>query len=306
MTVTKTDIHHVVLHGHRLAYRTGGDIDHDKPTLLLIHGLAGSSATWRAVLGPLARHYNVLAPDLFGSGMSDTPRQDYSLGAHANVLRDFLVTMDIPRATIVGQSLGGGIAMQLAYQHPERCERLVLVSSGGLGPEVSWILRALTFPGSEYIMPVLFPAFAREAGNTVSRALARVGIRAPRLAEEWRSYASLSDVDKRYAFVRTLRSVIDLGGQTVSAHDRLYLAQRAPTLIVWGRRDNIIPVDHAHAAHAAIPGSRLVVFEGSGHFPHVEEPDHFVEVVDEFMATTEPMQLAQEEWRDLLTTGPSS
>lgn len=294
----------VLLHGHRLAYRVAGDLASERPVLLLVHGLAGSSATWRSVLPSLGEHYTVVAPDLFGSGTSDKPRQDYSLGAHANVLRDLMIALDIERATVIGQSLGGGVAMQLAYQHPDRCERLVLVSSGGLGPEVSWILRALTFPGSEYVMPVLFPSFVRDAGNKISKTLRRLGWRAPQIEEEWRSYVSLTEPETRTAFVRTLRAVIDMSGQTVSAHDRLYLASRLPTLVVWGQRDRIIPVEHAHAAHAAIPNSRLVIFDESGHFPHVEEPEHFVDVVRDFLTTTEPMQLAEPEWRALLTAGP--
>jgi pimeloyl-ACP methyl ester carboxylesterase len=297
----------VILHGHRIAFRiAGGEPDEGRPVLLLVHGMAGSSATWRAVLPALSRRYTVVAPDLLGHGFSDKPRNDYSLGAHANGLRDLVVALGIERATVVGQSLGGGVAMQLAYQHPECCERLVLVSSGGLGPEVSWILRALTAPGAEWLMPVLFPAVVRDVGNRVSRGLRRLGVRAPHLEEEWRGYVSLTDGEARRAFVRTLRSVVDLGGQTVSAHDRLYLASRLPTLIVWGRRDRIIPISHAFAAHEAIPGSRVVVFERSGHFPHTEEPEHFAETVAEFVDTTEPMMLDRAEWRDLLRAGPAA
>jgi pimeloyl-ACP methyl ester carboxylesterase len=252
----------------------------------------------------LAKRYTVIAPDLPGHGESDKPRQDYSLGAQANALRDLLVALGIDHATIVGQSLGGGVAMQLAYQHPSHCERLVLVSSGGLGHEVSWMLRALTFPGAEYLMPVLFPSFVRDAGNAVSRRLRSFGLRAPRIEEQWRSYVSLTDPKTRDAFVRTLRAVVDVGGQTVSAHDRLYLSSLLPTLIVWGERDRIIPVAHAHDAHTAMPGSRLVLFEETGHFPHTEEPERFVETLVDFVDTTEPTHLDGSQWRALLTAGP--
>jgi len=304
--VTTIDAHETILHGHRLAYYTAGDFtDDSKPALLLVHGLAGCAATWRPVMRRLSDRYQLVAPDLFGCGASEAPRQDYSLGAHATVLRDLLVTLDLPSATIVGQSLGGGIAMQFAYQYPERCERMILVSSGGLGSEVSWILRALALPGSEYVMPALFPSFVRDAGNAVSRALIRAGVRAPRLSEEWRSYASLTDPAKRGAFVRTLRAVIDLQGQSVSAHDRLYLASRMPTLIVWGARDSIIPVAHAHAAHEAVAGSQLVIFDRAGHFPHVEETERFVDALHAFIATTEPMRHDEPEWRAMLASAPS-
>ena len=294
----------VRLHGHRVVYRIGGDVGSDRPVLLLVHGMAGSSATWRAVLPGLTRHCTVIAPDLPGHGQSDKPPTDYSLGAHANMLRDLMIALGVERASVVGQSLGGGVAMQLAYQHPQRCERLVLVSSGGLGSEVSWMLRALALPGAELLMPVLFPSFLREAGNTVSRGLARLGWRAPHLEQEWRAYVSLTQPDNRLSFLRTLRAVVDAGGQTVSAHDKLYLASQLPTLIVWGGRDRIIPVSHASAAHEAIPGSRLVIFDGSGHFPHTEEPERFVETLTEFVAGTEPLELDEAAWRALLTAGP--
>jgi pimeloyl-ACP methyl ester carboxylesterase len=292
----------VSIHGHQLSYRLAGEIGDGRPVILLIHGMAGSSATWRSVIDPLAKDATVIAPDLLGHGYSDKPRHDYSLGAYASSLRDLLVALEIERATIVGQSLGGGVAMQLAYQHPERCERLVLVASGGLGRDVSLILRALALPGAEVVMPVLFPSFVRDAGNAVSRRLARIGIRAPHIEEEWRSYVSLVHPDNRAAFLRTLRAVIDFGGQTVSAHDRLYLASEMPTLIMWGARDRIIPVSHAQAAHEALPGSRLEIFERCGHFPHCEEPAKFVEVLDHFLETTEPLRVDEATWRAMITS----
>jgi pimeloyl-ACP methyl ester carboxylesterase len=290
------------LHGHRLAYRVGGGEPgaDGGPVLLLVHGMASSSATWRMVLPGLMERGTVIAPDLIGHGASDKPRYDYSLGAHANILRDLMMTLGIERATVVGHSLGGGVAMQLAYQHPQHCERLVLVSSGGLGPEVSWILRALALPGAAYLMPVLFPPLVREAGNAVGRTAFRLGVRLP-FEEQWRSYVSLTERGNRHAFVSTLRSVIDTNGQTVSAHDRLYLASGLSTLILWGRRDRIIPVEHANAAHHAIRGSQLVIFEGAGHFPHTDEPQRFVEVVNEFVSSSEPRRLDGPAWRTRLT-----
>jgi pimeloyl-ACP methyl ester carboxylesterase len=301
MELEKRVVH---LHGHRLAYWIGGETNAERPTLLFVHGVAGSAATWREVLPGLGRHYTVVAPDLLGHGDSDKARHDYSLGAYANLLRDLMITLEIERATIVGHSLGGGIGMQLAYQHPFRCERLVLVSSGGLGPEISWVLRALTLPGVEYVMPVMFPSLARNAGDAVARALHRLGARAPHVAQEWRAYTALTRPENRRAFVRTLRSVIDLSGQAVSANDRLYLSSWLPTLIVWGGRDHIIPKDHAIAAHEALRGSRLVIFERAGHFPHAEEPDQFVDAVVAFVDSTEPAHLDESRWRAELAAGP--
>jgi pimeloyl-ACP methyl ester carboxylesterase len=152
-------------------------------------------------------------------------------------------------------------------------------------------------------MPVLFPSFVRDTGNAISRGLHRLGLRAPRLAEEWRSYVSLTDSETRDAFVRTLRAVVGVGGQAVSAHDRLYLSSQLPTLIVWGERDGIIPVAHAHAAHQAMPASELVIFEESGHFPHLEEPARFIEALTGFMESTQPALLDGLEWRQLLAAG---
>src|SRR5881628_872710 len=139
------------LHGHRITYRTAGN----GPLVLLIHGITGSSATWDEVLPWLAERYSVLAPDLLGHGGSAKPRGDYSLGAYASGIRDLLGVLGFDRATVVGHSLGGGIAMQAAYQFPEYVERLVLVSSGGLGREVSPILRAATLPGSELVLGLI-------------------------------------------------------------------------------------------------------------------------------------------------------
>jgi len=243
----------------------------------------------------------VIAPDLLGHGESAKPVGDYSLGAFASGLRDLLSLLDVDRVTVVGQSLGGGVALQLAYQHPELVERLVLVGSGGLGREVSWMLRALTLPGAELIMPLLFPRIVADRGDAVSRRIHRLGIRAPHVAEMWRAYSSLSGAPDRRAFLRTLRGVVDPGGQSVSANDRLYLAAGMPTLIMWGDSDPIIPIAHAHAAHAAMPGSRLEVFEGVGHFPHVEAPDRFTEVLLDFLESTTPSDSHLSRYRELLS-----
>jgi pimeloyl-ACP methyl ester carboxylesterase len=289
----------VSVHGHTVTYRLCRH-DPERPAVLLIHGMAGNSGTWREVMPKLAEDFTVLAPDLLGHGESAKPLGDYSPGAYASGLRDLLAVLGMGPVTVVGQSLGGGVAMQLAYQHPELVDRLVLVGSGGLGREVSWLLRALTLPGAEYAMPLIFPSFLRGRGETVSRTLHERGIRAPRLAEMWRSYVSLTQAANRAAFIRTLRAVIDPGGQSVSATDRLYLAAAMPTLIVWGEADQMIPVEHAHSAHELIPGSRLEIFEGIGHFPHVEEPARFAEVVRDFIETTEPVPGGMSRFREVL------
>jgi pimeloyl-ACP methyl ester carboxylesterase len=270
------------LHGDRVAYQDVGSGDE---TLLLIHGMAGSSETWRAVIPQLSRKYRVVAPDLLGHGKSDKPRGDYSLGAFAVWLRDLLDELGISRATIVGQSLGGGVAMQFVYQHPDYCQRLILISSGGLGPDVGWTLRLLSAPGAEFIMPVVAPRPVLTAGNKLRAWFSAAGIQSPRGAELWSAYSSLSDSKTRDAFLRTLRSVVDYRGQAVSALNRLHVASEVPIMAIWGDQDRIIPVDHAYAAQAARPESRLEVLEGVGHFPHVERPSEVVDLIDDFINT---------------------
>jgi len=271
------------LHGDRVAYQ---DVGSGPEALLLIHGMAGSSETWRAVIPQLSRKYRVVAPDLLGHGQSAKPRGDYSLGAFAVWLRDLLDELGISTATIIGQSLGGGVAMQFVYQHPDYCQRLILISSGGLGPDVGWTLRLLSAPGAELILPVIAPRPVLTAGNKLRSWFTSAGLQSPRGAEIWSAYSSLADSQTRQAFLRTLRSVVDYRGQAVSALNRLHLTSEIPTMAIWGEADQIIPVAHAYAAHAARAGSRLEVLPGVGHFPQVERPTEVVELIDDFIITT--------------------
>jgi len=277
-----TEMSYLDLHGERIAYRDAGAGE----TLLLIHGMAGSSATWRAVIPELAKRYRVVAPDLLGHGESAKPRGDYSLGAFAAWLRDLLDELGIRRATVVGQSLGGGVAMQFTYQHRDYCERLVLISSGGLGPDLNWILRILSAPGAELVLPVVAPQPVLSLGNKLGSWLASAGVKSPRAGEMWSAYCSLSDRPTRQAFLRTLRSVVDYRGQAVSALGKIHVSYGLPTLLIWGEQDRIIPVAHGYAAHEAVPGSRLEVLAGVGHFPHVESPTAVVDILDDFITTT--------------------
>ncbi|HME68692.1 MAG TPA: alpha/beta fold hydrolase [Myxococcota bacterium] len=288
------------LHGHRISYRAAGC----GPVLLFIHGIAGSAATWDDVLPRLADRYSVVAPDLPGHGRSGKPPGDYSLGGYASGMRDLLDALRHERASVVGHSLGGGVAMQFAYQFPERCERLVLVSSGGLGREVHFLLRAAAFPGAEWILPLLCAERVCDAVDSMGRFLGGAGFRVgPDLEEAWRGFGTLTDADGRQAFIHTLRTVVDVRGQRVSATNRLYLAAGIPTMVVWGERDSTIPVAHAHAAHAAIPGSRLEIFPGAGHFPYRDNPRRFVEVLLDFLQSTGPAHVDAGQWRAALRRG---
>src|SRR4051794_16411169 len=288
------------LHGHRVAYRLEGS----GPPIVLVHGITSSSATWERVMPALAEHYTVIAPDLLGHGQSAKPRGDYSLGAYASGLRDLVVALGYDRATFVGHSLGGGVAMQFSYQFPELCERLVLVDSGGLGREVSLLLRSATLPGSEFVLPLLAQPRLLNAGRSVGRLLNGLGIRIRTDIDQLaRGHASLADREAREAFVHTLRSIVDPGGQRVSATDRLYLAENMPFLIIWGGRDKIIPVAHGRDAHRQVPGSRFEEFPNAGHFPQLDEPERFVETVTDFIESTEPSEYDADRLRELLLRG---
>jgi pimeloyl-ACP methyl ester carboxylesterase len=283
----------VTVHGRTINYLTAGE----GPLLLLVHGMAGTARNWEPVIEPLALHNTVVAPDFPGHGESAPGGGDYSLGSLASGLRDLMVSLGHERATLVGHSLGGGVALQFAYQFPELVERLVLVSSGGLGPEVGAILRAAALPGADlFIRATAKPGAV--AGGWLSGALGKVGLRPNAdLAEVGRAYASLSDADRRKAFLSTLQAVVDTDGQRVAALDRLYLAADLPVLIVWGERDPIIPVGHGRAAHAQLPGSRLEVFPDAGHVPMLEQPGRFAAVLQRFLDDTDPAEFDGAQWR---------
>jgi pimeloyl-ACP methyl ester carboxylesterase len=272
--------------------------------VVLLHGIAGTSATWDEVIPTLAARHTVIAPDLLGHGESAKPHGDYSLGAYANVVRDLLEALGMGPATIVGHSFGGGIAMQFAYQFIERCERLVLVSSGGLGREVHPLLRAAVLPGAEAVLPWLSTAGSRGVGALV-HALQLLGVRASAdLDETWRSFVSLEEPAARRAFIQTVRGVMDLGGQRVSANERLYLAEGLPTLIVWGEKDPLIPVRHAREAHERMAGSRLEIFPDAGHFPYRDDPERFASVLLDFIGATRPLHADAKRLRERLRAGP--
>ena len=280
-----TEMKYLDLHGERVAYvDEGGSVDEGSgEVIVLLHGIAGSSQTWRALVGPLSRRYRVIAPDLLGHGNSTKPRADYSLGALSALVRDILDELGIARATIVGHSLGGGIAMQFVYQHPDYVDRLVLIGSGGLGPDVGLTLRLASLPGAELVLPVIAARRLLSPGDRVFSWLRKMGVESPRGEELWRHYSSLSDGPTRRAFLRTLRSVVDHRGQAVSALGKLNFRTDFPVMAIWGERDNMIPVSHAYAAQEVRPDVRLEVLADVGHFPHAERPGEVAELIDDFI-----------------------
>jgi pimeloyl-ACP methyl ester carboxylesterase len=278
-------VYEITLHGHTYSYRMAGS----GPTIVLLHGVTCSSATWEEIIPALAKHYTVIAPDLLGHGQSAKPTTEYSPGAYAALVRDLLVGLELTRVTLVGHSLGGGIAMQFGYLFPEMVERLVLVSAGGLGREVHGLLRMAVMPGASTALRWLASSSLRKVADKGATLLGRAGLRASvDLREMWRGFGTFADADARAAFFHTMRTSCDFGGQRATATNRLYLASHMPTLIVWGQNDRIIPVAHAQAAHEGIEGSRLEVFSEAGHFPYLDSPFRFVSILTDFIRSTRP------------------
>lgn len=290
------------IHGYRRAFRVAGS----GPPLLLIHGIGDNSTTWTTVQTKLAQRFTVIAPDLLGHGKSDKPRADYSVAAYANGMRDLLSVLDIERVTVVGHSLGGGVAMQFAYQFPQLVDRLILVGAGGVTKDVNVALRIASLPmGSEALaalrLPMVLPAL-QLVGRVGGALFGKTGVGRD-IPNMLRILADLPEPTASSAFARTLRAVVDWRGQVVTMLDRCYLTESVPVQLIWGSKDSVIPVSHGRMAHAAMPGSQLEIFEGSGHFPFHDDPDRFVALVQTFIDSTAPATHDQEALRNLLRTG---
>lgn len=295
------EVQKVTIHGHQRAFvKTGSG-----PALLLLHGLGCDHTTWDPVIRQLAKKYTVIAPDLLGHGQSDKPRADYSVGGYANGMRDLLTVLGVDKVTVVGHSLGGGVAMQFGYQFPERTERIILVAPGGLGPEVTPLIRAVSLPGFNQVMGLLTLPGVRHLGKAGLHALARTGLTATHdLDEVAEIYESFHDPRARKAISHVVRAVVDTRGQLVTMVDRAYLTQAMPMLVVWGEQDMVIPVKHARTAATVAPGAMVEVLGNSGHFPHKDHPERFVKIVNDFIRSTQPASYHRGRWRQLLRNGP--
>jgi pimeloyl-ACP methyl ester carboxylesterase len=292
------DVQYVVVHGYRRAFRISGS----GPALLLLHGLGCDSSTWVDVMAALSEHHTVIAPDLLGHGESDKPDADYSLGGYANGMRDLLTVLGIDKVTVVGHSFGGGVAMQFAYQFPDRTERVVLVSTGGLGKEVTPLIRFMTVPGSGLVIAAATMRPWRPLVSSAMTALSRLPLKATRdLDEVARIYESLADPAQRTAVQRVTSHVLNWRGQYVTMTDRSYLARLMPVLVIWGRDDMVIPASHADWAPTQV--SDVHVFEDSGHFPHRDHPSEFSRIVLEFVEANAPASYHRGRWRALLRRG---
>ncbi len=281
----------VELHKDVLRYVDVGD----GPPIVLVHGLLGSNESWAGQIERLSERHRVIAPDLFGHGRSDKPSGDYSLSSHAATIRDLLEHLNIESAPMVGHSLGGGIVMQAVYLFPGLVERLVLVSSGGLGTEVSLFLKAATLPGSELVLPVLASDWVRRNAESVIGQLNKWGLPVQpgaSMAETWRSFKSVSDRQTREAFLASTRAVVGPRGQTVSAKQHFEKFESIPSLLIWGGKDRMIPASHADNIRREVPNSRVEIFSGAGHFPQLDEPDLFFRVLDEFLTANSGVDAA--------------
>ena len=287
----------IALHGRRVIYRLAGS----GPPVVLIHGMLNSSSHWQAVAEGLASEHTVIAPDLIGHGDSAAPRGDYSLGAHAASIRDLLAAIGVERATIVGHSLGGGVAMQFFYQFPQRVQRLVLISSGGLGHEVSPLLRTAALPGfSPLLSLTIHPRLLDALWGTGARLRDRGVDGGVYLQAIARALRPLQSPGARQAFLQTLRSVIDVHGQRVDASDRIELLGVAPDDDHLGRAGQHDPASHGERAHEAIPGSVLRTLPNAAHFPHLEDPEAVSRLLREFIRDTQPGHIDDSDWGTLV------
>ncbi|NLG55457.1 MAG: alpha/beta hydrolase [Rhodococcus sp.] len=294
------------IHGYRRAFRMAGE----GPAILLLHGIGDDSSTWSEIIPHLAKNYTVIAPDLLGHGRSDKPRADYSAPAYANGMRDLLSTLDIHHVTVVGHSLGGGVAAQFVYQFPQMVDRLILVSAGGVTKDVHPAFRLATMPVVNEALRLLRVPGAMPLVRAIGATLAtlhgtrlRPGALLHDTPDLVRILSSLADPTACEAYLRTLRSAVDWRGQVVTMLDRSYLTEKLPVQLIWGDQDSVIPVAHAHLAHAAMPGSHLEIFHGVGHFPFRDDPIRFLQVVEDFLNTTAPLVFDDKHWRQMLING---
>lgn len=277
------------LPGHTLAYV---ELPGEGVPLVLLHGVGSSIDTWGDVPQRLAEHGRaVVAVDLLGHGGSDTGNGDFSLGAHASAVRDLLDHLGHRgRVHLVGHSLGGGVALQLAYQFPDRVESMTLISSGGLGSDVGVPLRAASLPGSELVLRLASSERVVSLARRSTRWLQRLSIDAEVLSPHaLEKLEVLRDERRRRAFLSTVRSVVGPDGQRVSALQKMGGLDPERVLIVWGDRDPMLPIEHGRAAAAMLPGSRFVVVPGAAHHPHTYDPDT---VTAELLAHTADRRVA--------------
>lgn len=248
-------------------------------TVILLHGGGGYIELWKYNIFELAKHHRVYAFDMVGAGRSDKSNADYTFDFMAQFTRDFMQALDIPQASLIGTSAGGGVALTFALNFPELVDRLILVGSAGLGQEISFLLRITTLPG----LGRLF----RSPSKTGVAVLCKQAVYDSKLitneiVEEFYQMATLPGAAE--ATLNVGRSNFNIWGQFYQSIVERLQTISAPTLIIWGRQDPMVPVSHANNAAKLIPNSRLEIFEECGHWSSIEHPQKFNQLVSEFLA----------------------
>ena len=251
--------------GNKIRYLESGN---SKNTLVLIHGLGASAERWDQVIPLFEEDYKVVVPDLIGFGYSDKPLVDYTPEFFSDFLEKFFLAADLRRPNIIGSSLGGQIAAEFAASHSQHIEKLILVSPAGVMKQSTPALDA-------YIMAAMYPneesaknAFEmmEGSGRSVNENIVNGFIERMRLP------------NAKLAFMSTLlglknAEIITSKLQTISA----------PTLIVWGSNDPVIPITHADSFVSSIQDCRFYRMDGCGHTPYVQDPRTFAGKVLEFL-----------------------
>jgi pimeloyl-ACP methyl ester carboxylesterase len=252
------------------------------PPVILVHGLGGSIENWVYNIEPLAQRHRVYALDLKGFGRTDQTPLLREMEELMQFVIDFMEVQEIPKASLLGNSLGGGIVLSIAIRSPEKVDKLVLVDSAGMGRDVIIDFRLVS-------IPILGELLSRTSRKSVASLWRKIvydpALVTDELIEETFKLATLPGAHK--ALLTTLRAGIGIRGQRADQRRRItenISKLKAPTLIFWGREDRIIPVAHAHIAAKMIPGAKLHIFDKCGHVPMMERPDEFNKLVLEFLA----------------------
>ena len=250
--------------------------------VILIHGLAASAEIWMRNVEALARHHRVYVPDLIGFGRADKPGPSFSPLDYIPFFDDFMKALSIDRASLVGQSLGGGIALQYTLRFPQKVAKLVLVDSAGLGKEVIWTLRLMSIP----LLGEIFTRPSRKGVEFVFKLAVRdQALITKDFVELY--YGFFTQPGFREFFLRLLRRIVNARGgrEELLAPIKNNLSTiRQPVLIIWGDKDRVLPVKHGYLAKEKLPNARLEIMEGCGHIPFFEQAEEFNRLVLEFLS----------------------
>jgi 4,5:9,10-diseco-3-hydroxy-5,9,17-trioxoandrosta-1(10),2-diene-4-oate hydrolase len=264
-------------------------LGNSKNNLILLHGGAASVEFWLYNIHPLAQNHRVYAIDMVGSGKSDRPSGSYSLDYQAQFVVDFMDTMAIDRASFIGNSMGGSVSLKIAIAHPTKVNKIILISSFGLGAEIATNLKLLAaFPQSLKFLPVIANSLLTSA--IARRRFLQNNVYDPdSISDEWTMLRCqiFALGDRQDALEQLIKNNLSPFGQLPSMY-REILHQlpniNQPTLIMWGKQDPVIPVSHGHVAHEYLPNSRLEIFDRCGHWMQLEYPSIFNQYALEFLA----------------------